>query len=81
MCSAIVFRELAGSNNSSIGSGNGRRWNFLRITRTDIHAKGEDFVAFKPMTAPTSALTSGQGLRLVEPGKVFRAALRIRIRA
>jgi len=40
-----------------------------------------DFAAFKPVSAPTSALTSGQGLRLVEPGKVFGAALRIRIQA
>jgi aldose 1-epimerase len=43
--------------------------------------KGEDFVALQPMTAPNSVLTSGQGLRLVEPGKEFRAALRIRIQA
>jgi aldose 1-epimerase len=39
--------------------------------------KGKDFVALEPMTAPTSALTSGQGLRLVEPGKEFPAAFRI----
>jgi aldose 1-epimerase len=42
---------------------------------------GKDFVALEPMTAPTSALTDGQGLRLVEPGKEFRAALRIRVQA
>jgi len=42
---------------------------------------GKDFVALEPMTAPTSALTSGQGLRLVEPGKEFRAAFRIRVQA
>jgi hypothetical protein len=33
------------------------------------------------MTAPTSALTSGRGLRLVEPGRQFRAAFRICIAA
>ena len=43
--------------------------------------RGEDFVALEPMTAPNRALTSGQGLRQVEPGKEFRAALRIRIQA
>jgi galactose mutarotase-like enzyme len=43
--------------------------------------KGKDFVALEPMTAPTSALTNGRGLRLVEPGKEFRAALRIGVQA
>jgi aldose 1-epimerase len=39
--------------------------------------KGADYVALEPMTAPTSALTSGR--RLVEPGQEFRAAFRIRV--
>jgi aldose 1-epimerase len=39
----------------------------------------EDYVALEPMTAPTNALVSGNGLRLVEPGAEFRAAFRIRI--
>jgi len=41
--------------------------------------KDKDFIAFKPMTAPTSALTSGRGLRFVSPGERFRAVFRIRI--
>ena len=41
--------------------------------------KDKDFIALEPMTAPTSALTSGRGLRLVAPGERFRAAFRIRI--
>jgi aldose 1-epimerase len=41
--------------------------------------KGKDFVALEPMTAPTSALTSGLGLRLLEPGGKFRAAFRVRV--
>ncbi len=41
--------------------------------------KGKDFVALEPMTAPTNALTSGRGLRLVEPGRSFRAVFRVRI--
>src|SRR5215471_3722687 len=36
--------------------------------------KGKDFVALEPMTARTSALTTGQGLPLVESGKEFYAA-------
>jgi aldose 1-epimerase len=40
-----------------------------------------DYVAFEPMTAPTSALTSGRGLRVVAPGGQFRAAFRIRVEA
>ena len=41
--------------------------------------KDKDFIAFEPMTAPTSALTSGRGLRFVSPGERFRAVFRIRI--
>jgi aldose 1-epimerase len=43
--------------------------------------KGKDFVALEPMTARTSALTSGEGLRVVESGREFHAAFRIRIDA
>jgi galactose mutarotase-like enzyme len=54
-------------------SGDGRRitLEFLENYRyAQIFApKGKDFVALEPMTAPTSALTSRQGLRLVEPDK------------
>jgi aldose 1-epimerase len=42
---------------------------------------GHDYVALEPMTAPTDALASGRGLRLVEPGARLRAAFRIRIEA
>ena len=41
--------------------------------------KDKDYIAIEPMTASTSALTSGRGLRLVAPGERFRAAFRIRI--
>ena len=40
---------------------------------------GKDYVALEPMTAPTSALTSGRGLNVVEPGAEFRSAFRIRV--
>jgi galactose mutarotase-like enzyme len=41
--------------------------------------KDKDYIALEPMTAPTSALTSGQGLRLVGPNERFRAVFRILI--
>ena len=39
----------------------------------------EAYVALEPMTAPTGALASGRGLRVVPPGGRFRAAFRIRV--
>jgi aldose 1-epimerase len=41
--------------------------------------KDKQYIALEPMTASTSALTSGLGLRFVAPGERFRAAFRIRI--
>ena len=43
--------------------------------------KDKEFIALEPMTAPTSALTSGRGLRLVSPGTRFFAAFRIGVDA
>jgi aldose 1-epimerase len=40
-----------------------------------------DFIAFEPMTAPTSALTTGHDLILIEPGATFKAAFCIHIEA
>jgi aldose 1-epimerase len=34
---------------------------------------GKDFICFEPMTAPTDALNSGEGLRVLEPGQRHRA--------
>ena len=39
--------------------------------------KDSDFICFEPMTAPTNALISGQGLRRVEPGDSFAARFRL----
>jgi aldose 1-epimerase len=41
--------------------------------------KDKDFIALEPMSAPTSALTIGRGLRLLPPGERFRAVFRIRV--
>jgi aldose 1-epimerase len=41
----------------------------------------QEFVAIEPMTAPTSALTSGRGLRVVAPRERFEATFRVRIEA
>jgi aldose 1-epimerase len=40
---------------------------------------GEEVVCFEPMTAPTNALASGDGLRSVDPGATFEAAFTIRV--
>ena len=38
---------------------------------------GQEFICFEPMTAPTNALNSGDGLTVLEPGESYRAAFRI----
>jgi galactose mutarotase-like enzyme len=39
---------------------------------------GEEVVCFEPMTAPTNALESGDGLREVAPGESFEAVFTVR---
>ena len=39
----------------------------------------QDFICLEPMTAPTNALVSGDGLTLVPPGQQYRAAFRVSI--
>lgn len=41
--------------------------------------RDKDFIALEPMTAQTSALTSGSSLRIVNPGERFRTVFRIRL--
>ncbi len=51
------------------------------FTHTQIFApKDKDYIAIEPMTAPANALISGEGLRLVVPGRSFRTVFRISIR-
>jgi aldose 1-epimerase len=42
---------------------------------------GKDFIALEPMTAPTSALTSGSGLRVLQPGANSRAVFRVAVQS
>ena len=36
-----------------------------------------DFICFEPMTAPTDALSTGTGLRIIAPGASFAASFRL----
>jgi aldose 1-epimerase len=38
-----------------------------------------DLICFEPMTAPTNAIASGDGLTMVRPGEVYTAAFRITV--
>jgi aldose 1-epimerase len=64
-------------------SGGGRRITMDFLTGypyVQVYApKDKDYIALEPMTAPTGALTSGRGLRLVQPGEQFQAVFRIRV--
>ena len=42
---------------------------------------GAQFICFEPMTAPTNALCSGDGLRRVPPGETFEAEFRVTVDA
>lgn len=47
---------------------------------TQVYApRDKAYLAFEPMTAPTNALVSHNGLRLVAPGEIFRAKFRFRL--
>ena len=41
--------------------------------------EGEDYICFEPMTAPTNALVTGDGLRRVEPGAQFSASFSVAV--
>lgn len=43
--------------------------------------RGEAFVAWEPMTAPTNALVSGRGLRHVAPGDTLAATFTVNVSA
>ena len=76
---------VIGEQSSFSISGGGRR-----ITVTFLEGfpyaqvfapEGKDFIALEPMTAPTSALTSGDGLRVLDAGGRFRASFRVGVKS
>ena len=75
--------SISGTSSSLSISGAGRRITVEFIDGfpyAQIFApRGKDYVALEPMTAPTNALISGNGLGLVERGAEFRTAFRIRV--
>ncbi len=76
------FAILGEQASMSIGASYGRITVDLLegFPHTQVFApRGKAFVALEPMTAPTDALTSGMGLRFVEPNQSFRAVFRIRV--
>lgn len=65
--------------------GNGRR---IRVEFLEgypfaqIYApRDKDYIAIEPMTAPTNALASGNQLRVLAPGEIFRALFQISVAA
>jgi aldose 1-epimerase len=76
---------LLGDNATLSISGGGRRISVDLLegfTHTQVYAPpGESLIALEPMTAPTNALISGAGLRLVVPGAQFGTVFRIRVEA
>jgi aldose 1-epimerase len=42
---------------------------------------GKDFICFEPMTAPTNALRSGDGLTVLAPGEEYRGEFRVSFRS
>jgi galactose mutarotase-like enzyme len=41
--------------------------------------RASQFICFEPMTAPTNALRSGTGLRLLQPGESYNANFRVSV--
>jgi galactose mutarotase-like enzyme len=41
--------------------------------------RASQFICFEPMTAPTNALRSGTGLRLLQPGESYNAHFRVSV--
>lgn len=79
-----LFPELSESPRFS-ASGGGRRIAVEFVSGypvAQVYSPADsDFICFEPMTAPTNALCSGDGLRRVPPGERFEAAFRVSVEA
>ena len=77
-----LFADIA-PGASFVLAGGGRRVEVLfeaGYPFAQVYApEGQEFICYEPMTAPTNALVSGDGLRLVEPGGEFGASFSIRV--
>ena len=61
-----LFAAAAGGRRLSVTFDEGFDW-------AQVYAPpGKDFICFEPMTAPTDALNSGEGLLVLEPGERHR---------
>ena len=69
-----LFEAQAAGASVALEMGSG--YAFAQIYALPEH----DFICFEPMTAPTNALVSGDGLRLVAPGGEHRAEFAVRVR-
>ena len=76
------FALIAERTAFSVAGGGRRIW--VEMLEGYSHAQifapaDQNYIALEPMTAPTSALTNGRGLRFVPSGGQFRAVFRIRV--
>ncbi|HLI58918.1 MAG TPA: aldose 1-epimerase [Solirubrobacteraceae bacterium] len=67
------FRVSDGERSLSASFGSGYDW-------AQVYAPpGHDFICFEPMTAPTDALNSHDGLRVLKPGEAHAARFRLAV--
>jgi galactose mutarotase-like enzyme len=83
--SAVQPRDGDGAG-VEVGAGAAVRRIALELRRGYAYAQlyapaGEDFVCFEPMTGPTNALVSREGLPLLAPGERFQTAFAVTVHA
>ncbi len=66
-----VFKAAAGDSELTVAFLGG--YSYAQV----FAPPGQEFICFEPMTAPTNALNSGDGLTILDPGESHRAEFRI----